>query len=695
MSQDPDAEANREASPEPAIEDAVAADVAPAPAAPKVTSPPSSRFGPRGVAVLVGGALMLAVISTCVAAFVMQMTGALHVNDSATLRDFVNRNQLAPGPRGQLLRWLAVAAAGGGVVAFALYHLARPSRPAFKRAARVLRTARLFAPLALPALTRPLLLATEWDGLSRAGTIALVALLAERCFRAAAAELAAGKIALARLSARAAHRISSSGAPRRLRIAPATVVVLLGVAFYGVWMSYGTILQHRQFATFAYDLGNYDNMFFNTLHGRPFRTMSVLPTGGNWSMLSNHAELTMFLLLPFYALRPGAETLLIMQSVALALGAIPLYRFASRRLPRPAAMVLALAYLLYAPMHQSNFYDIHFQPFALPLTLWALDALDADRPRLFSLAFVLALGCREDVPIGFAVLGLYLLFTGQKTRMAFGMTIFAVVYFVVIKVIVMPRFGSWYFNEFYRELYPAVENTYGGIVKTLLSNPTYVFKTLVTTDKLILVLLVLTPLAFLPLRRGSLWMSLLPAAPFTILTTAYWPTVSISFQYSLFFVPFIFTASALALASFRRSAQGGPRLWGAIGSIALATFLTTRVWGAMPPGDKFRGGFREIPAFRSTSEAEKQKARDLAELAAKIPLSASISVSEVEHPHVSNRMDVMVLRASYAGADYILYAEDSGGFGADVARRALDSGEYEVIERRPASQLALLRKKKP
>jgi uncharacterized membrane protein len=629
-----------------------------------------------------------------VAAFVGQMTGTFHVNDSANLRDFVNRNQLGPRARAHLLLWLAAAGVAGGALAFALYCWRRRRQPPFVRAVRTLRTARLFAPLVLPALARPLLLATEWDALSRASGIAAVALLAERCFRGAAAEIAAARIAPARLISRAARRLSSVLDRSRRVIAPETVVVLLATAFYAVWMSYGTILQHREFGTAAYDLGNYDNMFFNLMHGRPFRTWSVLPTGGNWSMLSNHAELTMFVLVPFYALRPRAETLLIMQAVALALGAIPLYWFASRRLSRPAALILVLAYLLYAPMHQANYYDIHFQPFALPFTILALYALDAERPFVFAIAFVLAMGCREDVPIGFVVLGVYLLLVGKRTRMALAMTILAAVYFVVIKVIVMPRFGSWWFNEFYRELYPAGENTYGGIMKTLLSNPSFVFKTLITTDKIVLLLLVLTPVAFLPLRRGILWMSLLPGIPFTILTTAYWPTVSISFQYILIFVPFLFTATALALAALRDPARGSPRLWGALGSIALATFLTTRVWGGMPPGDKFRGGFREIPTFRPVSAAEKQKARDIAELAAKIPAKASISVSEMEHPHVSNHLDVMALRASYQGVDYILYAEDSGGGGADLARRALDSGEYEVVERRPASRMTLLRKKK-
>jgi hypothetical protein len=49
----------------------------------------------------------------------------------------------------------------------------------------------------------------------------------------------------------------------------------------------------------------------------------------------------------------------------------------------------------------------------------------------------------------------------------------------------------------------------------------------------------------------------------------------------------------------------------------------------------------------------------------------------------------------YEGADYILYGEDSGGGGGDQAKAALDSKQYELVERRAASRVALLRKKKP
>jgi uncharacterized membrane protein len=705
MSQNPDPETPPDPPSQAQQTEAAGEDAAPwpAPVPPPVEAPPSSEPAPRArrwrrlrsrdVAVLMRGTIILVVTGFCIAAFVMQLTGTARVHDF--LRDFVNHNQLATKARMRMLGWLGLGAAGGLLLAGAAYFWRRRRLAPGARAVRVLRAARLGAPLLLPSLARPLLVATEWEALPRIFAITCLALLAEVCVRASAREIIIARLPAARALSRWGRALATLLARARRFLSPEAVAVALAFGFYAIWMSWGTILQHREFGTAAFDLGNYDTMFFNMLHGQPFRCLSVLPKAGRWSMLSNHAELSMFALLPFYALRPGPETLLIMQAVALASGVIPLYRFAARRMPRVAALVLGLAYLLFAPMHQANFYDIHFQPFAVAFTLWALDMLDARRPILFSLFFILALASREDVPIGFAVLGLYLLLVGKHTRAAVIMIVVAIGYFVVIKAVVMPHFGSWWFSDLYKDLYPSGENTYGGVVKTLLSNPVFVMKTLVTTEKIVLFMLVLAPIAFLPLRRGLLWMSLLPAVPFTVLTTGYGPTVEISFQYILLYVPFLFLAAALALAGYAATPQGRARLAGAVGGIAMATFLTTHVWGAMPPGDKFRGGFRNIPELRPPTAAERQKGRDLAELAAKVPPAATLAASETEHPHVSTRLNILALRMGYEGADYILYGEDSGGGGGDQAKAALDSKQYELVERRAASRVALLRKKKP
>jgi hypothetical protein len=133
--------------------------------------------------------------------------------------------------------------------------------------------------------------------------------------------------------------------------------------------------------------------------------------------------------------------------------------------------------------------------------------------------------------------------------------------------------------------------------------------------------------------------------------------------------------------------------WGAVCAMALATLLATNVWGAAPPSSKFKGGFANIGEFKPITREERQKARDLRELAAMVPKEAALAVSEQEHPHVSARSKCFDLRDGYEGAEYILYAESTGGFGSDAAGRALSSGEFVEMARRPASKLVLLRKR--
>ena len=644
---------------------------------------PLLDMGPREFGTLARATFMLGLCGFSLAAFLVQLLR------HKWIVGFVGANTASASERNRLLISIAAGAAAGVLLALALWPWGR----AKTRTVRVMRTARLLAPAILPGFAYPLLRVGEWDAFPRIVGIAVVAVLAELCFRAAIAEILAARLVVARWIGALAAAWSRLLDRVRPTLSPEFILVLLGAVGYAVWMGVYTIVNHRHFNTMAFDLGSYNNMFYNALHGHPFRGTAVLRNGGDWSMLSNHAEFTIYAFLPFYALYQQAETLLVLQAVALGSGAIPIYRFAARRIPRGMALLLAFAYLFYAPMHQANFYDVHFQPFGAVFTLWAVDFLDVRRFVLFSLFFVLALGCREDIPVGFVVIGAYLILAGQRPRIGALLCVLSAAYFVVIKFAIMPRFGPWWFSDMYKDLYPAGENSYGGVVKTLLTNPVYVLKTLINTEKMTFFLQTVAPLAFLPLRRRLLWMSLLPGAMFTLLTTGYSPTVEISFQYVCYNIPFLFLAAAIALALMGQGKAAQAKQWGAVCAMALATLLATNVWGAAPPSSKFKGGFANIGEFKPLSAAEKQKRRDLRELAAMVPRPAALAVSEVEHPHVSWRLKCFDLRDGFDGADYILYAEDTGGFGSDNARRALSSGNYEEMARRPASKLVLLRKK--
>lgn len=580
---------------------------------------------------------------------------------------FIERNQLNPAYRLSMILTVLIAAvaamAGGGIF---LWRSGRAAVP------RLTRLARICAVLPLAGLVPPLLWWAAWpDPLVGALALSAFVLAFEPLLRTSLVALREARLELPSFTLRSAARLR--------RHAPA-VVTAAAILLYAAYMIYFTILNHRHFNTYSYDLGIYDNQFWQALHGHPFRSTPSL-RAGNWSILRIHAELSLYAFLPFYAVAPRAETLLVLQSLTIAAGAIPIYRFSARRLPRSVAAMLAVAYLLYPPLHGANFYDFHFQPLGAVFVLFTMDFIDEGRTLLCAAPLLLALGCREDISFGLFFFGLYLALEGKRFRVGVVVAVVSAVWFVTIKFIVMPRFGTFWFADMYKQLFPAEDHSYGGVTKTIISNPWFVVRTLLTGDKLRYALQVLAPLAFMPLRKPSFWILLIPGFFFTILTTEYPAATQIAFQYSCHLVPYVFFTTAVLLAELRSQPPGRQRYRAALVTLVVASLLCTIRWGAIPPRPSFQSGFSQV-RFAPLDEADRNLAAEVAALAAMVPFTASLAVSEAELPHVSARPECYALRYGFEGADYILYAYRTGRNGSDKAEAALKTGNYVAVAAR-------------
>jgi len=152
--------------------------------------------------------------------------------------------------------------------------------------------------------------------------------------------------------------------------------------------SYQSICRHS-----AFDLGWYDQTFYTLVHkGWPYVTVYT-----TISHFSNHSEIIFYLLAPFYALFQDPVTLLVLQSLFLASGAVPLYLLAKKRLNNnPFAVIIALVFLLFPALHGLNTYDFHGLVFFIPFLFFLFFFLETKRMKLFWLFFILALITRED-----------------------------------------------------------------------------------------------------------------------------------------------------------------------------------------------------------------------------------------------------------------------------------------------------------
>jgi uncharacterized membrane protein len=468
------------------------------------------------------------------------------------------------------------------------------------------------------------------------------------------------------------------------------VVLAAGVLTYAVVISWLTILNHERMATQSSDLAEFDNLFFNALSGHPFRAPAIEAELTDFSALKIHAEFILYLFLPFYALRPGPEALLVIQSVTVALTAVPIYALAARRLGEPAACVVAGAFLLMPAVQQPNFYDFHFTASGMLFVASTLALADAHlaarergdaktSSRLLTgtcVAFILALASREDVSVGLALLGLAIAASGAF-RLGAGMFVSGALWFVVVKFWLMPRFGTMWFSDIYEDLKAQGYSDFDAVVKTLLTNPVFAFRKLFSESRLLYVLHLLVPLAFLWVRRPWLALALLPGLPFTLLATNRDPLVQISFQYVYHFIPYVFAASVLGLFFLKQ--RGAERFHAALAALAIVSVAAGHQFGAIG-NTSIVGGFSRKEF--SISSKERERLRDLRELAEAIPEDASVAATEHEGPHVSTRVDFFSLKFSPGhDPDFLLVGRLMSGEARHVLQ-LLETGAYGLVERR-------------
>jgi uncharacterized membrane protein len=276
-----------------------------------------------------------------------------------------------------------------------------------------------------------------------------------------------------------------------------------------------------------YDIGVMDNLFWQTLHGRLF----YYPQYG-MSYFGDHFTPIFFFVLPFYTIAPHALTLLAVQSLALCLGAIPLYGLTQHYLARSDAathrndpgdsrlattvpLAVAFLYLSNISLLSIGMFDFHPVAFMVPLSLWAMHSFEMGRRRTMWLAVLLLLFTAEEAAITVAVFGLYLVaFGGVRGNRKDGAAIILLctVYFVVTMTWVIPGFQGAQRNPewLYLSRYGHLGTSFGEVLGTIVFSPAEALRLSFALYKGETLALLFLPLALLPLIG---WRALLIALP--------------------------------------------------------------------------------------------------------------------------------------------------------------------------------------
>ncbi|MGH9123853.1 MAG: DUF2079 domain-containing protein [Acidimicrobiales bacterium] len=190
---------------------------------------------------------------------------------------------------------------------------------------------------------------------------------------------------------------------RRVREALPHLPVVAFMTLYAVYFSRLTIEMYRGYGQPGFDMGLYDQgLWLLSRFHAPFVTIM------GRDLFGDHASLILLLIVPLYWIYPSVVTLCVLQSVVLALGALPVYLLARHWLGGyEAPTLLAGAFLLNPALQGGNIEQFHPDCFLVPLIGFAVYAAVKWRPWMLLLCAVLCLLVKEDAALLILPLGIW------------------------------------------------------------------------------------------------------------------------------------------------------------------------------------------------------------------------------------------------------------------------------------------------
>lgn len=448
--------------------------------------------------------------------------------------------------------------------------------------------------------------------------------------------------------------VEAAGLDTDRRSPAPSVQVGVAVVAYTALFTWFSLRRHASYAFGDYDLGIFAQSFWTTVHlGLPF-----VNTHEGGSHFAYHASPVLLLLLPFYALAPATGTLLLLQTAALALGAVPVYLLGRDLVDARAGRTFAFLYLLYFPVHGVNYHDFHetaFAPAPFLLGLWGL--LTGRRAAAWA-GVLLALTVREDMGVLVALMGLYgvLQRPGAIPRRDFvAWIVLGLAWSAFCVFGVLPYFGGGAARHTSR--YDWLGEGPLQVVLSPLLRPGLFWPALFAKTSWEYVVGLLAPLAFLPLFG---WRVLLLGVPILLLNllSSFGGMRLFESHYAGPLIPFVFAAGVVGYARRRRG----------LTAACVLTVLMALLFNPAP----LRLG-RKVPPPDPRARAFVQA----------VPRTASVSAPVHLWSHLVDRLPAYV--GYVEGVDLILVDVDKLQFlrecGLDTALPPLLANGTYVLER--------------
>ncbi len=456
-------------------------------------------------------------------------------------------------------------------------------------------------------------------------------------------------------------------------------ILCLAIFIYVIVFSILMISRHYTFLTSGFDLGIFNQAFWTTLfENRLFYETGDLSFNPRGLLFGTHFSPILLLLLPFYAIHPGVETLMVIQSTVLALGAVPVYWMTRDHFRKDIATALAVLYLAYPPLHYLTIDAFHLEALLPTFFLFTIYYLEKECWKRYFFFLWLSMLTIEFAPIITFFIGLYGLVLWKRkvfknSKYALKYMVLTLIFSVLIFLLALE--SKAYFNPYVSPVPSTFE----------LHSPPDTISTIVFQwyRKLYYWLCFFAPFLFLPFLSPELLIMIVPWMGASSMSRAelYY---SIYYHYNGFVIPFIFVA---LLKSLRKITTVPNSInLRSMKKVLSLLFVSMLIFGLFLPFGPFTPWSYQLPIATERAEL-------LRRVLALVPPNGSILTQNDIFPHVSNRVEAYMYFPSFRNVcvEYILVDISSiwykwvPGIGGEkippsvIVADALASKEYGIL----------------
>lgn len=402
------------------------------------------------------------------------------------------------------------------------------------------------------------------------------------------------------------------------------------ILLYIGYFSYLHIIRHDSLHSSYYDLAIMDQTVYNTYKGRILELTN--PEGvNNFKRMAIHNDIVMALLAPFYLIFSGPQTLLVVQTIIVALGAWAIYLLSKLILKsKYLGIIFAFVYLMYPPLQRANDFGFHAVMLAITFLLFMFYYFLTKKYWLSFLFFILSIFSKEQIPLTtgfFATLMLLFAYKEHDQKKLFfsGLIFFISIFWFASSI--------WLIAPYFRGGEHFALSRYKSLGVDLIFN----------IDNLRYLFLLLSPVAFFSLFSPIF---LLIATPeFMINFLSNHPQMrGIDNHYAAVIIPFVFISAIFGVREIlKRKILDSKKI-----SILLIIFtLIMSYYKGLLPYSKdsqlklFLTQRLEMNSVKIWEN--KLKNEDI-----------SVSASESLGPHFSQRKKIFLFSETYKYADYVL-----------------------------------------